>query len=95
MSLVIQWLGLCAPNAGDRGLITGQGNRSHVPQPRVCMLQLRILWVATKTWHTQIISFFKKETNYLKHSGYHNKTELKDVDTHLHLKGTKEVGTVF
>ena len=39
--------------------------------------------------------FFKKIKNYFKHSGYHNKTELKDVDPHLHLKGTKEVGTIF
>ena len=28
-SLVVQWLRLCAPNAGDLGLIPGQGTRSH------------------------------------------------------------------
>ena len=33
-SLVVQWLRLHAPNAGDLGLIPGQGTRSH-------MLQLR------------------------------------------------------
>ena len=33
-SLVVQWLWLHAPNAGDPGSITGQGTRSH-------MLQLR------------------------------------------------------
>ena len=40
-SLVVQWLGLCAPNAGGPGSITGQGTRSHVPQLRVRMLQLK------------------------------------------------------
>ena len=33
-SLVVQWLRLCAPNAGGLGLIPGQRTRSH-------MLQLR------------------------------------------------------
>ena len=31
-SLVVQWLRLHAPNAGDPGLIPGQGTRSHMPQ---------------------------------------------------------------
>ncbi|TEA39746.1 hypothetical protein DBR06_SOUSAS31510016, partial [Sousa chinensis] len=29
-SLVVQWLRLCAPNAGGPGLIPGQGTRSHM-----------------------------------------------------------------
>ena len=29
ISLVVQWLGLCTPNAGDQGSISGQGTRSH------------------------------------------------------------------
>ena len=33
-SLVVQWLRLRAPNAGDPGLIPGQGTRSHMPQLR-------------------------------------------------------------
>ena len=33
-SLVVQWLRLHAPNAGDPGLIPGQGTRSHMPQLR-------------------------------------------------------------
>ena len=48
-SLVVQWLGLCAPNAGDPGSIPGQGTRSHMLQPRVRMPQLKILCAATKT----------------------------------------------
>jgi len=40
--MVIQWLGLCAPDAGSLGLIPGQGARSHMPQLRVDMLQLRL-----------------------------------------------------
>ena len=35
-SLLVQWLRLCAPNAGDSGSIPGQGNRARV-------LQLKIL----------------------------------------------------
>ena len=31
-SLVAQWLRLCAPNAGDPGLILDQGTRSHILQ---------------------------------------------------------------
>ena len=31
-SLVVQWLRLHAPNAGDPGLIPGQGTRFHMPQ---------------------------------------------------------------
>ena len=45
-SLVVHWLRLQAPNAGDLGLIPGLGNRSHIPQFRVCMLQLKILHAA-------------------------------------------------
>ena len=41
MFLVVQWLRLCAPNAGALGLIPGQGNRSHMTQLSSCLLQLR------------------------------------------------------
>ena len=53
-ALVVQWLRLCAPNAGDLGSISGHGIRSHMPQLRVYMLQLKILGATTKTWHSQI-----------------------------------------
>ena len=33
-SLMVQWLRLCAPNAGALGSIPGQGVRSHMPQLR-------------------------------------------------------------
>ena len=42
-SLVVPWLILCAPNAGGLGLSPGQGTRSHMPQLRIHMLQLKIL----------------------------------------------------
>ena len=48
-SPVIQWLRLCTPSAGGSGLIPGQGTRSHMQKPRVCMLQLHIPYAATKT----------------------------------------------
>ena len=48
-SLVVQWLRLRAPNAGDPGSIPGQGTRFHMPQLRVCMLQLKITQATTKT----------------------------------------------
>ena len=41
-SLVVQWLRLCAPNAGVPGLIPGYGTRSHMLQLRVWMPQLKI-----------------------------------------------------
>ena len=40
-SLVVQWLRLRPSNAGDPGLIPGQGTRSHMPQLRVRMWQLK------------------------------------------------------
>ena len=39
--LVVQWLGLCTPNAGGPGSIPGQRTRSHMPQLRVLMPQLK------------------------------------------------------
>ena len=46
--LVVQWLRLCIPNAGNKGLIPRQGTRSHMPQLRVHMLQLKILHATVK-----------------------------------------------
>ena len=40
-SLVVLWLRLRAPNAGDPGLIPGQGTKSCILQLRACMPQLR------------------------------------------------------
>ena len=40
-SLVVQWLGLCTPNAGGPGWNIGQGAGCHTQQLRVHMLQLR------------------------------------------------------
>ena len=36
-SLVVQWLRLLTSNAGDTGLIPGQGTRSQMLQLRVCI----------------------------------------------------------
>ena len=47
-SLVVQWLRLRAPNTGGPGSIPGQGTRSHMPQLRVFMPQLKTLHAATK-----------------------------------------------
>ena len=46
-SLLVQWLRLCAPNAGDLGSIPGQGTRSH-------MQQLKILHAMSETHQRQI-----------------------------------------
>ena len=40
-SLVVRWLRLYAPNAGDPGSIPGQGTRTHMPQLSVLMPQLK------------------------------------------------------
>ncbi|TEA22649.1 hypothetical protein DBR06_SOUSAS14710042, partial [Sousa chinensis] len=47
-SLVVQWLRLCAPNAGGPGAIPGQGTRSHMLQLRVHVPQLKLPHAATK-----------------------------------------------
>ena len=41
-SLVVWWLRLGASNSGDLGSVPGQGTRSHMPQLRVPMLQLKL-----------------------------------------------------
>jgi len=38
---VVQWLGLCAPSAGNQGSIPGQGIRFHMPKLKVQMPQLK------------------------------------------------------
>ena len=40
-ALVVQWLRLCAPNAGGPGSIPGQGTRSRMLQLKARMLQLK------------------------------------------------------
>ena len=42
-SLAVQWLRLHTPSARGLDLIPAQGTRSHMPQLRVQMLQLKIL----------------------------------------------------
>ena len=56
--LMVQWLRLHAPNAGDPSPIPGQKTRSHRLQLRVCMPQLKILHVPAKTQCNQIKFFF-------------------------------------
>ena len=58
-SLVVQWLGLCAPNAWGPGSIPGQGTRSHAPQQRS-----KIFCATTKTWHSQISEQMFREKKY-------------------------------
>ena len=41
-SLVVQWLRLCAPNAGGPGLIPGQGTRPHMPQLKILSAAMKI-----------------------------------------------------
>ena len=53
-SLVVQSLRLHAANAGGPGSMPGQEIGSHMPQLRVCMLQLRPKW-PFKYIHKQII----------------------------------------
>lgn len=47
-SLMAQWLKLHPPNTEHPGSIPGQGARYHMPQLRVCMLQLKIPRTAKK-----------------------------------------------
>ena len=56
ISLVVQWLRLRAPSAGDPGSIPGQGTRSHMPQLK------KIPRAATKIPHSQINKYFKKKS---------------------------------
>ena len=62
-SLVVQWLSLCTPNAGDVGKIPGQRTRSHIPKLRVHMLQVKTQQAAPKTWCSQISKFKNTHTH--------------------------------
>ena len=62
-SLVVQWLRLHAPNAEGPGSTPGQGIRIHILQLRVHMLQVKILYAATKTWCSQINKCFLNESS--------------------------------
>ena len=64
-SLLVQWLRLHTPNAGDQGSIPGQGTRSHMLQLRARMPQLKTPQAATKTRHSQINNFFFFKTKSL------------------------------
>ena len=57
-SLVVRWLGLCAPNAGGLGSIPGEGTRSHMPL-------LKILHATMKTQHRQINKYFHETKRHL------------------------------
>ena len=39
---MVRWLRLCAPSAGGPGLIPGEGIRSHLPELRVTLLELKL-----------------------------------------------------
>ena len=45
---MVQWLRLCAPNAGSPDSTSGQGTRAHIWQLRVHMLQLKSSHATTK-----------------------------------------------
>ena len=56
-SLVVQWLRLQAPGAGDLGSVPGQGTRTHMPQLSIPKPQLKIPRTATETPHSQMNIF--------------------------------------
>ena len=41
-SLIVQWLRLRAPNAGDLGFIPAQGSRSYMPQLKIPHVAMKI-----------------------------------------------------
>ena len=49
-----QWLSLHPPNAGEPGSVPGERMRSHTPQLRVSMPQLKMPHAATKPRHSQV-----------------------------------------
>ena len=52
-SLVVQWLGLQAPDAEDLGSIPDQGTRPpHAATEKSCRWLLKTLCAATKTWYS-------------------------------------------
>ena len=59
-SLVVQWLSLCAPNAGGLASIPGQGTRSHITQLKITHATINNKYInILKTQHKDIL---KKQT---------------------------------
>ena len=56
ISLVVQWLRLCVPNAGVLGSIPGQRTRSHMLKLKIpnAKMKTEYLCVAAKTQHSQL-----------------------------------------
>ena len=58
---MVQWLRLCAPNAGSLGSsLVRELDPTRMPQVRVCMPQLRSPHAATKTRRNQVNKYFSK-----------------------------------
>ena len=58
---MVQWLRLCAHNAGGLGLIPEQGARSHILQLRVHTLQLRLIKIFFLKMDRRSEHFAKKD----------------------------------
>ena len=80
-SLMVQWLRLCAPNAGGLGLIPGQGTRNqnspHTTTKRFCVLQLRLSTAKQINIQT---AFFKKYQLDQTHTASHCYAIIKSPD---------------
>ena len=48
--MAVQWLGLCAPNAGGLDSIPGQGIRSHMLQLRPSAVKRKLTWEGRHFW---------------------------------------------
>ena len=55
-SLVVQWLRLCAPKAGDSDSVPGQGTRFHMLQLKIphTTMMIEDLYATNKTQSNQI-----------------------------------------
>ena len=76
-SLVVQWLRLHTPNAGDPGSIPGQGTRCHMSQLSIYMPQIKVLHTTTGLAQPTENNNNNKNTKTAKNSKHSTKVLLK------------------
>ena len=74
---MVQWLKLCASDAGGPCSIPGQGTRAHLRHPRVCTPQLKVLLATAKTTHRQtnkLWAYFQTNIKRRQYNAYARKS---------------------
>ena len=79
--MVVQWLRICAPNAGGLGLIPGQGTRSHMLQLRGVAKNINTIFL--KVSYLNLRQSHAKKAYSGKYKGVNVDTEKTEQDSSI------------